>query len=157
MSRRVLLGKWPAGFAGSGYGLRVSKSGQDALTASDANLVFSSDWPAVLPILQKGSFSIAGNTSTSVSFTGPGYIPFVFFTVFPGAFSGAFAPLFTTNWNMYGSPMKYYDQVGNSYLRLRTTTTTIEAAYNLYLPSGDPQGWPNSFTVAYTVYRLSTG
>lgn len=77
MVNRVLLGKFPDGI--NKYGLRISKSGVDVHDVNavgyNENLVFSSDWPALLPIWAQGTMSISGSSVTAY-YNDIGYIPF---------------------------------------------------------------------------------
>lgn len=157
MSRGTVLGKWPAGFVGSGYGLRVAKAGQDANTASDDNLVFSSDWPSLLPVLHTGQISVAANNISSFPFPNPGYLPFASYLIFPIGFAGAFTPILASQWHHYAlANVRYFNPV-DSYLQIENSDVGLSAKYHQVLHAGDPQGWPNRFNVAYIVYGLSTG
>ena len=74
-SGRVLLGAFPEG--GGKFGLRVGKTGYNAGSnpVNDENLIFSSDWPAVLPIHAIGTVSLTAGATQTVSFTSFGYTP----------------------------------------------------------------------------------
>jgi hypothetical protein len=75
MARRVVIGALPTG----GYGLRVSPPGIDALTASDDQLVFSSEWATLFPIYVTGVSGFVSTTGTyRYSFSSLGYIPLGF-------------------------------------------------------------------------------
>lgn len=74
MTKRILIGRFPDG----GYGLRVSQAGYDVTTnpVDNEQLVFNSDWPAILPVYTTGYMNLsAGNTITAY-YTDIGYIPF---------------------------------------------------------------------------------
>ena len=72
-TRRVVIGALPTG----GYGLRVSPPGVDVFTASDDQLVFSSEWASLFPIHASGVTGFIGGSSTGF-FGWPdlGYVPF---------------------------------------------------------------------------------
>ena len=72
-TRRVVIGALPTG----GYGLRVSPPGVDVFTASDDQLVFSSDWASLFPIHASGVTGFIGSGASSFfGWTNLGYEPF---------------------------------------------------------------------------------
>ena len=81
MVKRISLGAQPDGH----YGLRVSKSGYDVTTnpVDNTQLNFNSDWPSLLPIYLKGSFSLTGSSSgyqgptQTIAFSSLGFVPYV--------------------------------------------------------------------------------
>lgn len=161
MSRRVLLGQWPAGSVGSGFGLKIAKPAFDGSSADDANLLFSSDWATTLPVWKKGQFSATpGDTFldyvTDLGLFYPGFIPFCQFLIQGIGYTGAFVHQFENKSFFYNgaAPMAYEAFNGTSYLSLYTTAVHIGAHYNRALIAGDPQGWPNSFTVSYAIFRV---
>lgn len=74
MTKRVLLGAFPDG----GYGLRVSKAGYDVSSnpVDNTQLIFNSDWPAILPIYATGYMYIGAGSTQSASYPSLGYLPF---------------------------------------------------------------------------------
>ncbi len=83
MSNRFLFGQWPVG-VGSGFGMRVAQPGLQVTSSNDADLGFSSDWPAVLPIHDKGSFSFTNNaTGTGTYVSALPYTPFGMAAFYP--------------------------------------------------------------------------
>lgn len=75
--QRILLGAFPEG--GGKFGLRVSQPGYNVASnpVDNEQLIFNSDWPAVLPIHQIGQVSVSGGVSYDVTFPTLDYIPFV--------------------------------------------------------------------------------
>ena len=152
-SRRAILGAWPGG-VGSGFGLRVSQPGKDAASLDDRDLTFSSDWPAVLPLLQAGQFALSAGQTGSVAFPDPGYVPFCFFMVNGTSPFGTptYSPVIPIGqWCAYQNITYKSDA---SYLRLGAGRGVIDSQYALYAPGSNSLGWPGSFTIAYAVYRL---
>lgn len=87
MANRVALGVR----SGSQIGLYVSKAGQNVLTASNNNLLFSSDllaWQAV----QTGTVNVPNEGFATITYPNLGYIPTVIalprFTGYPPSMSG---------------------------------------------------------------------
>lgn len=58
----------------SDYGVKLSRPGNDVLTAADAQLGFSSSWPT-LKIEYQGSFNVNVNTNTTLYTHNLGYVP----------------------------------------------------------------------------------
>lgn len=155
MSRRVIMGKWPPG-VGSGFGLRVAQPGKDAASLDDRDLTFNSDWPAILPLVQYGTFGISPGQAFSIATPDLGYIPLCFFAVSADAPFGspAYVPIIPPGWGAYQNVN--YDG-GPSFLKLLAARGQLLAQYQLYAPNNNSQGWPGSFQVAYAVYRSPAG
>jgi len=73
VTRRVVIGALPTG----GFGLRVSPPGVDVFTASDDQLVFSSEWASLFPIHASGTTGfIAASSQGFFGWANLGYVPF---------------------------------------------------------------------------------
>lgn len=166
---RILIGHIP----GASYGVRISESGYNAAAnpVDNERLLFSSDWPEVMPIHQVGSFvhrltSDQGNDVVqTVSYSGLGYIPFVDFMV---KGNGDALPVGTDAYpsseyfdrkTMIGAGEFYYWRPlvsGDSiaYLRLNVSSTQIRAqSFVRNLSGNNSQGAPRTWTIYYVIYR----
>lgn len=164
---RILIGKLPNG----GYGLRVSQSGYDAGAdpVDNERLIFSSDWPEVMPVYQVGSFAHRTTAqqgtvvTTLIDFTSLGFIPFVDFIVKP---DGNALPAGSDTYDSsryyerrgmnvglnYWSPLVGSDASG--YLRLNITSSQLRAESFVRSLSGNAsQGLPRTWTIYYVIYR----
>lgn len=167
-ARRVLVGNLPSG----AKGLRISQAGYDSGShpVDDERLIFSSEWPEVIPIHQVGSFTHRtqaqqGQVVTQlINFTGLGYVPFVTFIVKGnGDALPAGSDLYPSN--------RYYERKGlnigiyywmvlnpntgdtQGYLRLNVSATQIRAESFVRELSPSSQGLPRTWTIYYVVYR----
>ncbi len=77
MSRNMaVLGK-----KGASYGLWISKPGKDVLTASIADMLLSMDHVQLQQVLKSGVITVAGNSISTISITGYGFVPVVEYNI----------------------------------------------------------------------------
>lgn len=111
-------------------GLKVSVAGQDVLTATEANLLFNSDY-AQPSVWMRGSFSIGDDTTRTVNF-GKTFNPRPWVTFLanisgdasddPMAFENDNA-----NWGI--STLRYWCNVGSSSFTFRAVTSGADVQY----------------------------
>lgn len=140
ISNRILLGAFPEG--GGKYGLRVSQPGYNVLSnpVDDEQLVFNSDWPAVLPIHQTGTVTLTAGQTQTINFPSLGYTPFVTALVKRG--SGNWQQFITSN---------------TLYVRRSNGVTRYLMTYGMYELTYDGNGFydsvkVNMFTNNLTIY-----
>lgn len=167
---RIIVGRLPS----DAYGMRVSIPGYDASShpVDDQKLIFSSEWPDVMPIHARGSFvhrstTNQGNTVTQeIDMPSPlGYVPFCDFTVRGnGDALPAGTDLYPSDryYPYGGMSLFYWDGSGNvttagdanAYLRLNVTATKICArSFVRWISGSSTQGIPRTWTIYYTIYR----
>lgn len=149
MTRRVALGRWANG-VGSGFGLRTSLLGRDALSSDDRDLSFSSDWVMQTPILLRGVTSLSGSSAVSIGFPDQGYTPHAQFLVQAVGQPSGYTPVLSSQY------ATYQDSADNdtSSVLMQAFSDHLAIKYQLYKVGADTQGWPNGVNVAYVVYKI---
>lgn len=162
---RILFGFQKNGFGDKNFGLKVSQEGYDVKTATDAQLIMSSEFN-MFKIVESGTATVtptntgapnytvaSGGYSTTVTLTNPtGNRPAVvaFFT-FPFALTSGTIQIYTTN--PQALPYTAVLSAGNvsATFFYEITTTTVKFWYNQYTASVDFGVTPN---ITFTYYIM---
>lgn len=145
MSPRIAMGK----LADGNYGLRIAKAGFDpnANPPVPANLIFDSQWPALLPIHQSGVGTVGPGNTANYSFPSLGYIPMFSYMIRPN--SGVWSI------NRQYPSQFYQDKDGSSPLSA-IQVWIVDGQINIQtFTSGHDQLWPISFDFAYMIYKIA--
>lgn len=151
MSRKVALGRWANG-VGSGFGLRTSLPGRNALSSDNRDLSFSSDWATQLPVLLRGSLTLAGNSPQSIGYPNQGYTPQAQFLQ-QGIVNSADPVNDGSQYVAYQGLADSY-QATDTYLLMEAFADHLRLNYRLYKDGNDTFGYPNNVGVAYVVYKI---
>ena len=157
MSRRVALGRLGDGT----IGLRIAKAGYDAETASPdpTQLIFDSNWPALLPIHQSGVITCARNATVTVNFPQLSYSP-LFMTCSKGSENHQYvgfidATTWVVNRNCANEFSSYNNSTPYPYFQTWVTSSTISCYLYDNMPAGQPTA-PAVMTLAYVIFKLGS-